>query len=329
MYPHRATSDKNVTALTDDDDDCVFDQLNQTTTAFGVVIDYRARCLLELVASPDISIRWKLSAVKYLFTNRLQKGYVKLATALDAIDNADLFVRNNDNNDNNRASPLLILPPSSVKFNNMKNMVEDPCAVQNVVFESRPWSRAELVSGVPLELVHHPKWMCQCKARGCYTESMNDHHWKTLTDKKLATFFDSFQTQPPTFSNKRDMLTAFVKPFSWKWAKDDTLGNVWHLIPSDFLAWEDMVFSAKDKRAQEASLPFNCANRTVNCLAFTPVKNEEKRRLFQTTELLDFHISAAAVLPNTFDQMAFWENGELKQSVVEKANLARQFLIQR
>ena len=48
-------------------------------TIYGIVIDYRVCCMLELVSSPDISIEWKVLVLKQLFSNSLEKGYENLA----------------------------------------------------------------------------------------------------------------------------------------------------------------------------------------------------------------------------------------------------------
>ena len=285
-------------------------------------IDYRIKSMLELLASPDILLEWKESCVKHFYTIQFDKQYDILMHALakakqEAVTGVGGFS---------------LTPPSSQRFNNVKNLAP-LTSIRKIMFEaSPPQGLGDHFVGVPLEYVKHPTMkICDCSS--CIASSSKSSSTLQKVQQQLVTFFDTKQTALPIFSRSQTMLLAFVKPISWRNASLKWLDANWTAIPNETPGWENLFHAKLEKKAKDTRLLNSSQSKTIQGVSFVPLKSTGlgNKRVFALDEIHDTHAPTTASVsdmlsqrPKNFDQMNFWADGEdLKQSVLENANNVR------
>ena len=73
------------------------------------------------------------------------------------------------------------------------------------------------------------------------------------------------------------------------------MSRIWSKIPNEFPAWEEVLYSALEKKVQEMRLLANVTPKSILCLSFVPVKHLEKKRVFTLTEIMDSQAPTTAI----------------------------------
>ena len=315
----------------DDDDDeevagqkCNYHLPNTNMPIKTIILDYRIKSLLELVVSPDILMEWKMACAKTLYSNNMDKQY-------------EIFVEKLS--EDIKGKELTLIPFSSQKFNNIKNLA-CPSSVKRVIFDScPPHSFDDYFIGTPLEYSQNPQSsICSLKICPCVkkVDVAAAAAAIRVARKQLISFFDRSQTHAPIFSRLTNMLIAYMKPVTLKDITLQYLDTIWSAIPNEIAAWEDIFHTAIEDKAKGTTFLNTSSRNSVNCLTFIPLKNMDllKRRVFDLNDVSNTHAPTSAEMElmvkrriKNFHQILYWdENTNLKPSVGVPAKAAQDFV---